>query len=156
MKRTLVVVLLGFAFVLGVGLTVAWQKIKLAQEKGNVRVVARSKPPGIIAAAYLAKSIDPSTGKAKETTDVFSPEDNDLYLVITFHTVVPGTRVEYVRYRNNKFLDHGSIELTIARATYGSINWSSHPPLGNRPKGTYLIKIYTNGRLEKTAAYTVS
>lgn len=156
MKRLYVVIILGFAFVAGIGFTIAWQRIRLARVKGSVTVVARSKPPGIIVAAYLAKSIDPATGKAKELTDVFSPEDNDLYLVVTFHTPVPGTRVEYVRYRNSKYLDHGSIELKSAQSKHGTINWSSHPPLGNRPKGMYLIKIYTNGHLEKTATYTVS
>ena len=115
----------------------------------------RSKAPGIIISVVTAKGIDPKTGEAIKPTAIFLTTDKSIYAVTTLQNAKVGTRIEYVRYLNNKILDNRSIKITKPDTNNTSFVWSLKKPGAIRLAGTYKVKIYTNGIFEKETFYTV-
>ena len=117
--------------------------------------LARSKAPGIIVSIVTAKGIDPKTGEAIKPTAIFLTTDKNIYAVTTLQNVKVGTRIEYVRYLNNKFLDNRSIKITKPNTNNTSFVWTLKKLGATHLPGTYKVKVYTNGIFEKETSYTI-
>lgn len=115
----------------------------------------RSKIPGIIVSIVTAKGIDSKTGEAVNPTSIFLTTDKSIYVVATLQNAKVGTRIEYVRYLNNKFLDNRSITVTKQSTNNTSFVWTLKKPGATHPIGNYRIKVYSNGIFEKETSYTV-
>lgn len=115
----------------------------------------RSKAPGIVVSLVTAKGIDSKTGEAVNPTSVFLTTDKSIYAVTTLSNAKIGTRIEYVRYFNNKFLDNGSLPVTKLTTNNISFVWTLKKARATHPVGNYKIKVYTNGIFEKETSYSV-
>ena len=115
----------------------------------------RSKAPGIIISVVTARGVDPKTGEAINPTSIFLTTDKSIYAVMTLQNAKIGTRIEYVRYLNNKFLDNRSIKITKPNTNNTSFVWSLKKPGATHLVGNYKVKAYTNGIFEKEIAYAV-
>lgn len=118
-------------------------------------IPARSKAPGIVINVVMAKGVDPKTGEAINPTTVFLSTDKSIYAVATLLNAKVGTKIEYVRYLNNKFLDNRSITITKLNTNNTSFVWTLKNSTATHPVGQYTVKIYTNGIFEKETSYTV-
>jgi hypothetical protein len=115
----------------------------------------RSKAPGIVANIVTAKGIDPKTGEAVNPTTIFLTTDKRIYAVTTLQNAKVGTKIEYVRYLNNKFLDNRSITISKPNTNNTSFVWSLKNSTATRLVGEYKLKLYTNGIFEKETSFTV-
>lgn len=115
----------------------------------------RSKAPGVVTQVAAAKGIDQKTGEAAGTTSLFSKTDKTIYLVLTLKNPKVGTRFEYTRYLNGKFLDNGSLKMKKATTNNVSFDWTLKKPGAFHLAGNYLVKVYTNGVFEKEINYKV-
>ncbi len=118
-------------------------------------IPARSKAPGIVINVVTAKGVDPKTGGAVNPTAIFLSTDKSIYAVIALKNANVGTRIEYVRYLNNKFLDNRSIKITKPNVNNTSFVWTLKNSTATHPAGQYRVKVYTNGIFEKETSYTV-
>ncbi len=117
-------------------------------------ILPRSKAPEIIVNAQTASAID-SQGKATSLSTTFAKTDKNIYLVLTLNKHEVGTKVEYIRYLNGKYLDNGTNKLLNAGITNTSFIWSLKKPGATHLVGSYKVKVYTNGIFEKETSYTV-
>ncbi len=133
-------------------------QVPFSAKKGKVVRISklRSKAPGVISAVISARDVSAQTGEPKVLSSKFSKKEGEIFVVMKLQEVKPGTKLEYVRYLNNKYLDHKSIEITRANAGYANFSWKLKDPPGIRATGEYFVKVYTNGKLEKTITYSVS
>ncbi len=114
----------------------------------------RSKAPGIIGSVVTTKALDTKTGYALNPTTSFATTDKTIYLVLTVNTSKVGTKFEYVRSLNGKFLDNRSITL-IKPVNVVSFDWRLKKVGATHLPGTYKVKVYTNGVFEKEISYSV-
>jgi len=114
----------------------------------------RSKAPGIVINALTASSLD-AQGKAVTLTTTFAKTDKNIYLVLTLNKPKIGTKIEYIRYLNGKYLDSGVNKILKPNVTNTSFVWSLKKPGATHLIGTYKVKVYTNGIFEKEVSYTV-
>lgn len=115
----------------------------------------RSKAPGVVTQVVASKGIDPKTGEAVGTTSLFSKTDKSIYVVLTLANPKVGTKFEYTRYLNGKFLDNGSLEMKNATTNNVSFLWTLNNPAAFHLVGNYQVKTYTNGVFEKEINYKV-
>ncbi len=114
----------------------------------------RSKTPGVITDVVTASALD-AQGKAVAPTATFAKTDKNIYLVLTLNKPKVGTKIEYIRYLNGKYLDSNAAKLLKANLTTTSFVWSLKKPDATHLVGTYIVKVYTNGIFEKETSYTV-
>ena len=114
----------------------------------------RSKAPGIITNIATATSVD-TKGSAVTTSSTFAKTDKNIYLVLTLNKPKIGTKIEYIRYLNGKYLDSGTNKILKPNVTNASFIWSLAKPGTMHLVGTYKVKIYINGIFEKETSYTV-
>ncbi len=114
----------------------------------------RSKAPGIITNVVTAASLD-TQGKAVAPVTTFAKRDKNIYLALTLNKPKVGTKIEYIRYLNGKYLDSGTNKILKPNVTNTSFIWSLKKPGAMHPVGTYSVKVYTNGIFEKETSYTV-
>lgn len=115
----------------------------------------RSKAPGIVVGVVTARGIDPKTGEAVEPTTTFLTTDKSIYAVTTLINAKVGTKIEYVRYLNGKFLDNRSITITKPNTNNTSFVWTLKNLTSTHPIGQYEVRVYTNGIFEKKIFYTM-
>lgn len=118
-------------------------------------LVRRSKIPNVITQATTAKAVDAKTGKVITPASVFFPNDKTIYLALGLNKPKVGTRIDYLRYFNGRYVDHGSVKIAQPNTSHLAFDWSVTHGLGNRPDGQYKVATYTNGVLEKRILYTV-
>lgn len=133
-------------------------QVPFSAKKGKVVRVTklRLKAPGIISAVISAKDVDTSSGEPKVLSSKFNKKEAEIFIVMRLDGAKAGTRLEYVRYLNDKYLDHRSMEITRENISYANFSWKLIDPPGTRLGGEYFVKVYTNGRLEKTITYSIS
>lgn len=118
-------------------------------------VMNRTRRPGVVYQVAMTSNINPNNGKPYNNKSLFSVSDT-VYANIGLKNVQKGTHIEYVRYYNGKYLDHGSVEISNKNARYISFKWERIDTMPEEATGPYLLKIYTNGRLETTVHYSIS
>lgn len=119
-----------------------------------IPTLPRSKAPGIITNVLTAAALD-AQGKALNPATTFAKTDKNIYLALTLNKPKAGTKVEYIRYLNGKFLDSGTTQLLKSNLTNTSFAWSLKKPGAVHPVGSYKVKVYTDGILEKETRYEV-
>ncbi len=117
-------------------------------------VVRRSKEPNVIVNATTAKKIDAVTGKVITAARVFFVDDKTIFLALDLNNPSIGTRIDYVRYLNGRYVDHGSVQVTKPQTNNLNFEWTTKL-VGSRLNGTYRVATYTNGVLEKRVTYAV-
>ena len=128
--------------------------VPLATTKPSASAKPRSVAPGVITQAVFAKSIDPKTGMPVNPGMVFSKSDPEINLVVSLQNPKIGTKIEYVRYLNDKFMDNKSTTTTKATDTSVVFNWNLKQPGAVHLMGNYKVRLYTNGIFEKEATYS--
>ena len=114
----------------------------------------RSKAPGFITNVLTASSLD-TQGKAVAPATTFAKTDKNIYLVLTLNKPKIGTKIEYIRYLNGKYLDSGTNKVLKPNVTNTSFIWSLKKSGAIHLMGTYKVKVYTNGIFEREVSYTV-
>lgn len=114
----------------------------------------RSKALGLITQVVTATSLD-AQGNAKTPSATFAKTEKNIFLVMILHNVKPGTKVEYVRYLNGKYLDSSSLKLTKLTTTYANFVWTLTKPSATHLVGTYRVKVYSNGIFDKETTFTI-
>jgi hypothetical protein len=114
----------------------------------------RSKTPGVITSIQTASALD-AQGKAVALVTTFAKTDKNIYLTLTINKPTIGTKIEYIRYLNGKYLDSGTNKLLKDDVTNTSFAWSLKKTGAIHLVGTYKVKVYTNGVFEKETSYTV-
>lgn len=115
----------------------------------------RSKALGIVTGVVTATSLD-AKGNPVFPVSSFSATTKTIYLAVSLNNAKAGTKVEYVRYLNGKYLDKKALKIMKQNATNGSFVWSFINPGTKRKVGKYRVKVYSNGIFEKEMTFTVS
>lgn len=118
-------------------------------------LVRRSKIPNIITSATTAKAIDVKTGKVITAAKVFSLEDKTVYLALDLDKAKSGTFIDYIRYLNGRYVDHGNAKIIKDATENISFSWTNTKSLGSITEGNWKIATYSNGILEKRVNYVV-
>ena len=113
-----------------------------------------AKNSAIITDLQFSKAVD-GKGAPLSSTTQFSTTDPTIYAVVTLKNPAKNTRLEFVRYRNDKFVGNGSLKVAKDGAGYAGFMWNAKTSKAH-PRGTYKVKVYTNGRFERSATYTVN
>lgn len=127
---------------------------KIPAKSSQKGIPPRSKAPGVISAAITAHGYNPKTGSVIKPDKYFSPKDRQLYLALNINKPKVGTRIEYVRYLQGKYLDHRSIKVAQPNWKYAYFGWTNKPGKEHK-KGIYRVRVYSNGILEKKVNYIV-
>ena len=118
-------------------------------------VVRRSKIPNVIVQATTAKAIDVKTGKVITAARVFSLGDKAVFLALDLDSAKSGTNIDYIRYLNGRYVDHGNTKLNKDATDNISFSWTNTRNLGSVTEGNWKVATYTNGILEKRVTYVV-
>ncbi len=118
-------------------------------------VVKRSKTPGVIQRGLTGKAIDVNTGKIVTAARVFSPDDKTVYLQLDLQSPPKGTVIDYIRYKDGKYVDHGEVTLDKTDTNYILFNWTISKLIAGARDGNWKVATYTNGILEKRIAYSI-
>lgn len=152
----ILLVLIAVVAVAGVGFFV-YQKAqgtKQANSTSDLPGTAKTtKLPSIVKAVEFSTKVD-SIGKATAPTTSFSRTDGKINVVSTLQNPKKGTRIEFVRYRDGKFTDNGSLAIAKDGARYASFDFAPKPGK-QHPAGTYKVKIYANGKYQASGTYSV-
>ena len=137
-----------------------YQQIKPNQQPAQKTVVKqvvvrRSKIPNVIVTATTAKAIDVKTGKVITAARVFTLNDKTVYLALDLDSAKSGTNIDYIRYLNGRYVDHGNSKLSQDLISNISFSWTNSRSLGSVIEGKWKIATYTNGILEKRVSYVV-
>lgn len=118
-------------------------------------LVRRSKIPNIITRVTTAKAIDVKTGKVITAARIFSFSDKTIYLALDLNNAKSGTHIDYIRYLNGRYVDHGNIKIVKDLTNNINFSWTNTRSLGSVTDGKWKIATYTNGILEKRVNYLV-
>ena len=122
----------------------------------NKQVIERrSKDLGFITRGLTGKAVDVNTGKIVTAARVFSINDKTVYLQIDLANAPKGTTLDYIRYKNGRYVDHG--ELSLAKNDIKNVlfNWSISNLLSSLTTGNWKVATYANGILAKRIVYSV-
>jgi len=115
----------------------------------------RSKAPNVITQVTTARGLDIKTGEAVNPASQFSKTDKAIYVVLTLKNPKVGTKFEYTRYLNGKFLGNGNLTMKKTNTNNVSFNWTLKKPGATHLVGNYRVKVYTNGVFEKEVSYQI-
>jgi hypothetical protein len=118
----------------------------------NTAATKKLTHPGVVKSEVFAASLD-KAGAPVSPTSKFTTTTPKIYVALGLNNAKASQRVEYTRYLKGKFVDNGSIPVKDS-AKYATFNFGLKSGQ-TRPKGTYVIKTYTNGVFERSATYTV-
>ena len=114
-----------------------------------------AKTVGVIMGVKTSKSLDPKTGMAGTEVNTFSTKDPVIYVVLQVNKPAKGTKFEYTRYFNGKYVDRKSLETTKDGMNYVSFSWRLKNAQSKRLAGDYKVRLYTNGNFEREVSYQV-
>lgn len=141
---------------------VGWESIQQAKMPQSQKIVIqkqelvkRSKDLGLVSRALTGSAIDVNTGTIVKAVRIFSPDDKTVYLELDFNSAPVGTVVDYIRYKDGRYVDHG--EITIAKLNTKNIlfDWTISKLLANLRNGKWKVATYTNGVLAKRILYEI-
>lgn len=109
--------------------------------------------PSVVKAVEFSTKVD-SIGKATASTAVFTPTDGKINVVSTLQNPKKSTKIEFVRYRDDKFIDNGSLTIAKDGAQYASFDFTPKPGK-QHPAGSYKVKIYADGKYQTSGTYSI-
>ncbi len=116
----------------------------------------RSKDLGLINNAFTGKAIDVNTGKIIQAARIFSYNDKTVYLQLDFLTAPKGTVIDYIRYKEGRYVDHGEVVLAKPDTKNLLFNWTIAKLLATSRDGKWKVATYTNGVLAKRIRYDIT
>ncbi len=149
----LIIVVVLVVLVAGVGFYVLNRQKSTTSSNTQTTPTAKVSHPGVVQSEVFTSSIDAAGAPVKSAT-TFIPTEPKIYVAVGLKNAKTTQRVEYTRYLNGKFVDNGSIPVTKDGAKYTSFGFVLNTGK-THPKGTYLVKTYTNGIFERSATYKV-
>ncbi len=93
-------------------------------------------------------------GAAAAPVATFAPTTPAIYVVANISKAAKNSRLEYVRYRDGKFVDNGSLAVSKDNAQNASFSWKLKPS-ATHPVGKYKVNIYANGKFIRSATYEI-
>lgn len=159
-KGNIAIIVLLIPILIVIGLVVYQQFLKPKPQVKTVTVnkqtiVKRSISPGVIQRGLTGKAIDVNTGKIVTAARVFTGDDKTVYLELDLQAPPAGTVIDYIRYKDGRYVDHG--ELTLGKTDTQNVlfNWTINKLSANVRDGNWKVATYTNGILEKRIAYSI-
>lgn len=152
----IVIVLVLVVVIAGVGFLVfqRTQDAKRANSTSNLPGTSKiTKGPSIIKSVEFSTVVD-SVGKATSPSTTFTTTDGKISLVTSLQNPKKDTRIAFVRYRDNKFVDNGSLAIAKDGAQYARFDFTAKPGK-KHPTGTYKVKVYANGVYQTSGTYSV-
>ncbi len=107
-----------------------------------------------VSAAVMAKGVDQMANPTNVTSQFNSKIDKSVYMVLTLKNAKKADKLVYVRYYNGNYVDSSEASPSQDGVTHFYFNWNKTGSL-SYPTGVYLIKIYDNGTLVNSVAYSV-
>ena len=95
-----------------------------------------------------------SVGKVTTPSTAFKTTDGKINVVTTLPSPSKGTKIEFVRYRDNKFVDNGSLTIDKDGAQFAGFDFTPKPGK-THPSGTYKMKVYADGVYQISDTYSV-
>ncbi len=89
------------------------------------------------------------------TSQFNSKTDKSVYMVLTLKNAKSSDKIVYVRYYNGNYVDSAAASPSKDGISHFYFNWNKSGSL-SYPAGVYLIKVYDNGSLVNSVAYTVT
>lgn len=116
----------------------------------------RSKDSGIISRALTGKEIDLKTGKILTAARIFSQSDKTVYLELDLSNPPTGTLIDYIRYKEEKYVDHGEITIQDPSTDNVLFKWINTKNIFDTTReGKWRVATYTNGILAKKIEYGI-
>jgi hypothetical protein len=143
-----VVVVLVLALIVGVGLYVYKSSKNTTPVLTNIKITH----PGLVKSEVFATSLD-AMGAPVNPIGTFATTIPKIYVGLALNNAKATQKIEYTRYLNGEFVDNGSTSVKDG-AKYASFVFSLKSNK-THPKGTYVVKTYTNGVFERSATYKV-
>jgi hypothetical protein len=146
--------------VLGISGTVAYNSFKVQPVStvvptSTTTVPSTSTTKAQIKEAVAATSID-KDGKGINPSDSFNAKtDKSIYVIGTLEGVSKGSKIEYVRYLNGKYLDSKIATIAKDNLSYYSFVWTSKTTKNEHPVGVYTVKLYLNGNVNEAITYII-
>ena len=123
----------------------------------NKQVIQRrSADLGLINLALTGKAIDVNTGKIVQAARVFNVGDKTVYLELDVTNPPVGTLIDYIRYKEGKYVDHGEITITSSTTNNVLFNWTINKLLAASRNGKWKIATYANGVLAERINYEIT
>lgn len=155
--KFLLLFLLLAAIALGVMIYKQLAKPKVKTIMVNKQVLQkRSKDLGFITRGLTGKAVDVNTGKIVKAARIFSSNDKTVYLEIDLNLAPQGTVIDYIRYKNGRYVDHGEITLSKSNIQNVLFNWIINNLLSNARSGKWRAATYANGILSKRIDYEIT
>jgi len=154
-------IVLFILFILALGGLLLYKQIQSSKQQTRKIVVnkqvlqKRSKDLGLINRGLTGRAVDVNTGKIVKAARIFSLDDKTVYLELDFNTAPQGTVIDYIRYKNGRYVDHGEVTLMKANTQNILFNWIINSLLSNIRDGKWRVATYTNGILAKRISYEV-
>lgn len=153
-------VLIVSLFIIVIGLAIYEQTIYSKYRKKTVTIekqvlVRRSIDPEIIKRELTGKAIDVNTGKIVLAARIFTLNDSTVYLELDVLHPPVGTLVDYIRYKNGRYVDNGEITISNQKTKNLLFSWSINKLLVGLTDGNWRIATYTNGILAKRVNYQI-
>ncbi|OGG15417.1 hypothetical protein A3D77_07810 [Candidatus Gottesmanbacteria bacterium RIFCSPHIGHO2_02_FULL_39_11] len=86
----------------------------------------------------------------------FTKKTESIYATVILNNPIVGSKISYVRYLNSNYMDHGTIIVTKSDSKYVHFSFTLANQKAFQPVGSYLLKLYVDGQVVKTAAFTVT
>ena len=119
-------------------------------------LLRRSKDLGFIQRGLTGKAVDVNSGKIVLAARVFSLNDSTVYLELDLQQPQAGTLIDYIRYKNGRYIDNGEISVAKADTKNLLFKWQINKALSNLSNGNWKVVTYTNGILAKRVLYVVN
>lgn len=118
-------------------------------------LVKRSKDLGVLNRGLTGKAIDVNTGKIIAAARIFTPTDKTVYLELDFNSAPKGLAVDYIRYKDGRYVDHGEVIIPKDNTTNTLFTWTIGSLFANKRDGNWRVATYTNGILAKRINYLI-
>ncbi len=115
------------------------------------QVPAASTNAPTIAKAVMSRSIDTKGNATGVATTFNAKTDKIVYAVLTLKNISKGTKLSYVRYLNNKYVD--SKVAVTTKDNLATFYFSFEKGIGDYPKGNYALNLYINGKKSQSVNY---
>ncbi len=115
----------------------------------------RSKDLGFIQRGLTGKAVDVNTGKIVTAARIFSLNDKTVYLELDLNAPPKGTVIDYLRYKDGRYVDHGEVVIAKTDTKDLLFNWTINTLLAHIRDGKWKVATYTNGILAKRITYEV-
>ncbi len=152
MNKTLLYVIVAVVVLGAVVLVVtrnSHSPVPTAQPQNPTPATSTNTPT--IVKAVMARSIDAKGNATSEATTFNAKTDKIVYAVLTLKNISKGTKLSYVRYLNNKYVDSKVAAITKDNVT--TFYFSFEKGIGDYPKGSYILNLYVNGKKSQSLNY---